>query len=72
MAPVAILSRGPPGASVAPAIADSYDHAVRAVIRGTGVAVTGLFHCFVPVWVNESSLRTCPLRRLIAGVEVVA
>jgi len=63
---------GPPGGSVAPAVADRYDHAVRALIRWTGVAVTGVFHCAVSVWVNESLLRMCSLRRLIGRVKVVA
>jgi hypothetical protein len=62
---------GPPGVSVAPAFADSYDHAVRALIRRTRVAVTGMFHFVVSVWVNESSL-VFPLQRLIARAEVVA
>ena len=45
---------------------------MRALIRWTGVAVTGVFHCAVSVWVNESLLRMCSLRRLIGRVKVVA
>ncbi len=36
------------------------------------MAVTGMFQCVVSVRVNEGLLRMCPLRRLIARVEVVA
>lgn len=61
---------GPAGVSVAPAFADSYDHAVGALISWTGVTLTGMFRCVVSIWVNEGSLRMCPLQRLIARAEV--
>jgi hypothetical protein len=63
----------PPGVSVAPVAADSYDRPVRPLTRLTGVAaVMGTVHRVGCVWVNESWPRMWPPRRLIVQVEVAA
>jgi hypothetical protein len=63
----------PPGVPVVPAVADSYDRAVRPLTRLTGVpTVTSTVHCLACVWVNESRPRMWPLRRLLVRAEVAA